>query len=255
MPYATPTPFWLSRAEVRELDRRAIEEFGVPGIVLMENAGRGAAEVLMRLNPERLPVTILCGPGNNGGDGFVMARHLDIHDYPVQIWLALRGDDVVVDRRPDDLGQRRLKLSADAQPNFRAAIASGIGMNVVRGSMNDRQREMLGDHLTPRTGWIVDALFGTGLDRALGPPFDEVVAAINASDNPVLAVDIPSGLDCDTGKPLGPTVKAAHTATFVGWKKGFLEPSANEWIGEVRVVDIGAPKKLVDHYRALRLGG
>ena len=80
-------PFWLSRSEVRELDRRAIDEFGVPGVVLMENAGRGAAELLMRLNPERQPVTILCGPGNNGGDGFVIARHLEIHDYPVRIWL------------------------------------------------------------------------------------------------------------------------------------------------------------------------
>ena len=69
--------FWLSRDEVRELDRRAIEGFGVPGVVLMENAGRGCAELLMRLNPERQPVVILCGPGNNGGDGFVIARHLD----------------------------------------------------------------------------------------------------------------------------------------------------------------------------------
>src|SRR5437588_674451 len=85
----------LTRAQVRELDRRAIEEYGVPGVVLMENAGRGAAEVLMRLNPVRKPILIYCGPGNNGGDGFVIARHLDIHGWPV--WLvrhatAWRGD-------------------------------------------------------------------------------------------------------------------------------------------------------------------
>ena len=80
-----PQPFYLSRDEVRELDRRAIEDFGVPGIVLMENAGRGAAELLMRLNPEKQPAVILCGPGNNGGDGFVIARHLDNHGWPVKV--------------------------------------------------------------------------------------------------------------------------------------------------------------------------
>ena len=82
--------FWLTRDEVRELDRRAIEGFGVPGIVLMENAGRGCAELLMRLNPERRPVVILCGPGNNGGDGFVIARHLDNHGWPVDIQVVAK---------------------------------------------------------------------------------------------------------------------------------------------------------------------
>src|SRR5439155_9943678 len=77
-------PFALSRDEVRELDRRAIDEFGVPGVVLMENAGRGCAELLMRLNPDRKPTVILCGPGNNGGDGFVIARHLDNHGWPAR---------------------------------------------------------------------------------------------------------------------------------------------------------------------------
>src|SRR5262249_28103155 len=98
-------------------------------------------------------------------------------------------------------------------------------------------------------GWIVDALFGTGLTRALGPPFDEVVAAVNASGRPVLSVDLPSGLDCDTGKPLGPTIRATHTATFVAHKKGFLAPDAAPWTGEVHVIDIGAPKNLLDEYR------
>src|SRR5437660_1812771 len=83
------TPFWLSRAEVRELDRRAIDEFGVPGVVLMENAGRGCAELLMRLNPDRKPTIILCGPGNNGGDGFVIARHLDNHEWPVKVFAVV----------------------------------------------------------------------------------------------------------------------------------------------------------------------
>src|SRR5438045_248871 len=88
----------LTRAQVRELDRRAIEEYGVPGVVLMENAGRGAAEVLMRLNPEGRPVFVVCGKGNNGGDGLVIARHLDNHGYRVIAWMphcwpqSLTGD-------------------------------------------------------------------------------------------------------------------------------------------------------------------
>jgi NAD(P)H-hydrate epimerase len=98
----------------------------------------------------------------------------------------------------------------------------------------------------------VDALFGTGLTRALGPPFDEIVAAVNARQRPVLAVDLPSGLDCDTGEPLGPTIRATHTATFVAIKKGFLNPASQPWLGEVHVLDIGAPKKLVDEFRRLR---
>jgi NAD(P)H-hydrate epimerase len=230
------TPFWLSRAEVRELDRRASEEFGVPSIVLMENAGRGAAELLMRLNPECSPVTILCGPGNNGGDGFVIARHLDNHGWPVHVRLFAS----------------RTRLSPDAKVNFRPVERGGIDWlpcSFEPGMSVDVMVQLEG--LLRSRGWVVDALFGTGLDRALGPPFDEVAAVVNACGNPVMAVDIPSGLDCDTGQPLGPTVKARHTATFVGWKKGFLQPSAKQWIGEVHVIDIGAPKKLVDEFRAV----
>jgi NAD(P)H-hydrate epimerase len=90
------------------------------------------------------------------------------------------------------------------------------------------------------------------LSRPLGPPFDDLVATINDSEKPVLAVDIPSGLDCDTGEPLGPTVRATHTATFVAPKRGFLNPDSREWTGEVHVIDIGAPRKLIDEYRARR---
>jgi NAD(P)H-hydrate epimerase len=98
------------------------------------------------------------------------------------------------------------------------------------------------------SSWIVDALFGTGLCRPLGSPYDEIATRINASGHNVLAIDIPSGLDCDTGEPLGPTIRATHTATFVALKKGFLNPSARAWIGEVHVIDIGAPRALVEEY-------
>jgi NAD(P)H-hydrate epimerase len=245
--------YWLSRDEVRELDRRAIEEYGVPGVVLMENAGRGCAELLMRLNPDRKPVVILCGPGNNGGDGFVIARHLDNHGWPVTTWLFAPAD-------PRPLNQLRVgthpRLTDDAGTNWDIYSASGnpvVDVDLDAPGFPVGWERNLTDQCQA-AGWVVDALFGTGLSRPLGPPFDEVVAQVNASGNPVLAVDLPSGLDCDTGEPLGPTVRATHTATFVAPKKGFRNPTSRDWTGEVHVIDIGAPRKLVGEFRALRRG-
>src|SRR3954447_6751199 len=206
------TPFHLTRAAVRELDRRAIHEYGVPGVVLMENAGRGAAELLVRLNYERQRVLILCGPGNNGGDGFVIARHLENAGLEVLAMLFLP---------PTAAG-----LTGDAAANHLIWTRSGHHAPPIRGDLTDYLGRVVLEDIALQRGWIVDALFGTGLARPLGPPFDEVVAAINASGRPVRAVDIPSALDCATGEPLGPTVRATHTATFVAPKQGFLNPNA-----------------------------
>jgi NAD(P)H-hydrate epimerase len=214
---------------MREFDRFAIQTCHVPGVVLMENAGRGAAEVLMRLNPERRPVLVVCGAGNNGGDGFVIARHLDLHGYPIMAWLAAPAH----------------KLSPDATANFHVVTRSGIRHFACEPPAADR---LSNDLLTFQDGWIADALFGTGLTGPLREPYDRVVAAINAGTAKVLAVDIPSGLDCDTGRPLGPTVRADHTVTFVAPKAGFAAPEAREWLGEVHVVGIGAPRKLLEEY-------
>jgi len=216
----------LTRAQVRELDRRAIEEYGVPGVVLMENAGRGAAEVLMRLNPERRLVVIHCGPGNNGGDGFVIARHLDLCGFPV--FLNCLEPEL---------------LHGDAAINYRIARKSGWSLG--RGEQAKKNQE--------GSVWNVDALFGTGLSRPLRAPYTNLVEIMNNSElralgDKVLAVDIPSGLDCDTGRPLGPTVRADHTVTFVAPKAGFAAPEAREWLGEVHVVGIGAPRKLLEEY-------
>ncbi len=226
----TIVPFALSRARARELDRRAIHEYGVPGIVLMENAGRGAAELLVRLNPERRRVLILCGPGNNGGDGFVMARHLQ--NAGIEVDPLLFG---TIEQLPPDARTNAL-IWQKCGPLWTVPVDWSLDVEarrIIEGSQ----------------GWIVDALFGTGLKRALGTPFDELVAAVNARNLPVLAVDLPSGLDCDTGSPLGPTIRATHTATFVTHKKGFVNPASSEWLGAVHVIDIGAPKRLVDEFR------
>jgi NAD(P)H-hydrate epimerase len=208
-----------SRDEARAMDRRAIEQLGVPGVVLMENAGREAAELLMALGWHG-SVVVCCGKGNNGGDGFVIARHLHNHQVPVRVLLFCRPEE----------------LSGDAAVNYHIIAKLGLPIDVYAGEPLD------GDALRRELGlaeWVVDALFGTGLTGAVRPPFDQVIEAINASPARVFAVDIPSGLDCDTGRPLGATLRADHTVTFGALKKGYANPAAREWLGQVHLVDIG----------------
>src|SRR5579875_2710143 len=168
----------LTREQVRELDRRAIEEFGVPGIVLMENAGRSMAELLRTLGISG-EVVICCGKGNNGGDGLVMARHLDNAGVHVRVLLFTNP----------------AQLSGDAAINYRIVAASGIRLETFVGPTLDEEhlRRQLAD-----ADWIVDALFGSGLRGPIQPPFDHIIAVLNTVPARIFAVDIPSGLDCDT---------------------------------------------------------
>lgn len=204
----------LTRDQARELDRRATDQYGLPSIVLMENAGRGVADTLCRFGIDGR-VVICCGGGNNGGDGFVVARHLDLRGYAVSVlcWADPR------------------RMSPDTQANFDALGDLPIGEDL---------DELAG------AAWIVDALLGTGSRGEPRPPFGEVIDAINRAGRPVLAVDLPSGLDCDTGEPARSTVRATHTCTFVAPKRGFLNPAAAPYLGQVHVLDIGAPRKLVE---------
>jgi NAD(P)H-hydrate epimerase len=214
---------YLTCAESRELDRRAQEEFGIPGIVLMENAGRNTAELLVSLGV-RGRVVICCGRGNNGGDGLVIARHLDIRGVPVQVLLFCRPEE----------------LTGDAATNCRIVQKAGIPLVVVPAAFAD---ETVHTRLHGAE-WIVDALFGSGLRGPVRPPFDRIIEAINSASARILAVDIPSGLDGDTGQPLGPTIRAHHTATMVAPKQGFASPASRAWTGEVHVIDIGLPRIL-----------
>jgi NAD(P)H-hydrate epimerase len=218
----------LSRAEVRDLDRRAIEEWGLPGAVLMENAGRGTAELLLTLGVHGR-VVVCCGKGNNGGDGFVIARHLDNRGFAVSVLLYAEPDG----------------LQGDAAIYYRVLARSGVSITVHAGAAF--QEEAVRQELA-EAEWVVDALFGTGLSSAVRPPFDRVIAHINDCMAKVLAVDLPSGLDCDTGRPLGSTVRALHTATMAAWKVGFREPAAQPWLGEVHLIDIGVPRRLLAEY-------
>lgn len=215
----------IDRRIAQEIDRRAMSEYGIPGLVLMENAGRGVADVLCRLGIAA-PVAICCGKGNNAGDGFVIARHLDLRGKPVHVLLWADPEE----------------LAGDAKVNFRILQGCGVPIEVF-GNRHDPQRT---ERLLAGAGWIVDALLGTGARGDPRPPLDGVIRTLNAADVPKLAVDLPSGLDCDTGRPGDPTIVAAHTCTFVAPKKGFFEPSAQAHVGRVHVLDIGAPRKLVE---------
>jgi NAD(P)H-hydrate epimerase len=227
----TPT---LTREQVRELDRRATAEFAVPSIVLMENAGRGTAELLVSLGIHGR-VAICCGKGNNGGDGLVVARHLDHRRVAVDVLLFAEAEQVTGDARVNLEVIRRMGLPLHELPRPQAELGT------VRS-------------LCAKADWVVDALFGTGLTGPIHSPLAEVVELINHSSARVLAVDLPSGLDADTGLPLGPTVRATHTATFVAWKRGFLTPSAAAWTGQIHVLSIGAPRRLVEEYLAANAG-
>ena len=214
----------LGKEEIRSLDRVSIDEFGVPGVVLMENAGAGAARLLEA--EERVgDVVVVCGRGNNGGDGFVIARHLDAAGRPVRVLLAAAAE----------------AYGGDAAVNLRVIQRSGIPIV----PLADADEVTWRRHLAGAT-WIVDAVLGTG---AAGSPRGAVALAIDAinatrdgAEGPrVLAVDLPSGLDADTGVPAGICVRADITATFVAEKAGFATPASARFTGRVHVVGIGAP--------------
>lgn len=214
----------LSRAEVRDIDRRASAEYGLPGLVLMENAGRSAAELLAELRIAG-PVTIVCGKGNNAGDGFVIARHLEIRGFEVEILSAVPAES----------------LSGDAAVFHRVVATSGIPCR----DLSEAPQSEWNDILASRSsGWIVDALLGTGLTGPAREPFATAIRAVNDSGRPVFAADVPSGLDCDRGSPAGPCIRATCTGTFVARKIGFDNPASLAWTGHVHVLDIGIPAAL-----------
>jgi NAD(P)H-hydrate epimerase len=214
---------------MREFDARAIDRYRVPSLVLMENAGRGSTDVLVR---ELLPaktagarVVILCGTGNNGGDGLVIARHLRVRGAEAVVLLA--GDPQ--------------RVSGDARANLDAWCGLGGELRTLG---PDGGAAALSDAVA-NADVVVDALFGTGLDRAIDGWFADLVRTMNASRALRLAVDLPSGLDADTGAALGVAVMAQVTVTFAHHKLGLLTPNGAGLAGRVHVVDIGVPGSLV----------
>jgi NAD(P)H-hydrate epimerase len=220
----------LSRFEVRSIDERARDEYGLSTLVLMENAGRGAAEVIRTRVPLESRVLIICGPGNNGGDGGVVARFLDCWGYLVEVvWLA-KFD----------------RLSPDAKVQYHILEQSKIIQTCQTSIKSSSNRPSC----LEEADWIVDAIFGTGLSRPIEGMFRTWIEWINSANKPVLSLDIPSGLDCDLGVPLGVSIRAKSTATFVSKKLGFLNPQANDYTGDIQVIEIGAPRRLLNEYQS-----
>ncbi len=215
----------LTRAEMRAFDAHAIESCGVPGVVLMENAGSGATDVIVRDalagDATRKHVVVVCGGGNNGGDGFVIARHLVTRGARVALFCVAQ----------------RSRLKGDARTN--ADGFAGIG-GVARPLASAADRRALAKEMANADA-VVDALFGTGLDRPITGEAVAILRAMNAAPCPRVAIDIPSGIDADTGATLGASVRADHTVTFAHPKQGLLTPRGVVATGVLHVVDLGVP--------------
>ena len=226
----------VSREQAREFDRYASEHAKVPSLLLMENAGRGATERLLALRAgEPGRVVILAGPGNNGGDGFVVGRRLRVLGHSVELWLLgdesrLIGDAAIMCRSYRELGG---ELRCIAGESSLAALAERLSA----------------------ADTIVDALFGTGLARPLEGIAARVVELVRQSSGFVLSLDIPSGLDANRGRILGAAVRANATVTFASEKLGHFTSDGAECCGQLELVDIGVPADLCQRtgYSATRL--
>lgn len=210
--------------EIQDLDRIAIEKYGVPSIALMENAGRLVTqEVLRHLPKQHQPrVCIFCGLGNNAGDGFVVARHLINRGVNTKIFL---------------IGQPG-KLKNDAAVNYRILKNCKYAIKSIHGIDKSIEQQIA------KADVIVDAIFGVGLNREVSDPFASIIRALNRSKKRIVSVDIPSGLDGTTGKIYGVCIRAYKTVTFSFVKKGFLKGQGPRHVGKVVVVDIGIPEEL-----------
>lgn len=227
-------PLILTREQSRRVDRIAIDEYGLPGVVLMENAGRGVVDVLLEAEPQLTStgsVAILCGKGNNAGDGFVIARHLEIRGVAVQTLLLCPAGELAGDARANYDILVRAKT-----PLVDLSSAAGV---------DEAALPALLDRHAGRASWLIDALLGTGAVGAPREPFRTAIAWMNAQAAQRLAVDVPSGLDCDSGEAAGEAVRAHVTCTFVAAKPGLVRPDAAPWVGHLRVVSIGVPARLV----------
>ena len=215
----------VTARQMQRLDRRAIDDIGIPSVLLMENAGRAVtAEALRALKHKaRASIAVICGMGNNAGDGFVAARHLLNCGIPVRVFLAGAPS----------------ALRDDTLLNYR--IFRRLGGRVC--AVGSRRRAFLRDiaHATV----IIDAIFGIGVNRIVGEPFKSIIECLNDARRLVVAADVPSGLDATTGRIHGVCVRAVTTVTFGCMKTGLLENQGPQYAGRVVVADIGIPKKLV----------
>jgi hydroxyethylthiazole kinase-like uncharacterized protein yjeF len=221
----------VSALEIQQLDRLAIEG-GIPSFILMENAGRGCAQlVLRRLRLKKnKQVCIVCGTGNNGGDGFVIARylaqaHVDVHVFVI-------GD----------------KKSLKQDPAINFAILKSMHLPLyIRKRWSKEDRNKLRE-----AEMIVDALFGIGLNRPLENSFQKVIEIMNHESQYTVSIDVPSGLNATTGKKEGACIDADQTITFTFAKQGFFINDGPGVVGRLNIIDIGIPAALKDRIKSGR---
>lgn len=218
----------VTAAQMREMDQTTIADFGLPGRVLMENAGLGATRVMLARFPDLKTrrVGVLAGRGNNGGDGFVMARYLAQQGVRVSVFLLARRHDV-----KGDAAANLPLLDPLAVPVYEMPDPAAFA------EQKPRLRHQ---------GVWVDAMLGTGLTSDVRPFYQEVIEFINNSGKPILAVDIPSGLSSDTGKPCGTSIQATVTASFAYPKIGHILYPGAELTGRLEIIDIGIPPHIAD---------
>jgi NAD(P)H-hydrate epimerase len=225
----------LTAAQMREADRRTTGEIGIPSLVLMENAGRQVVAAMEALHDDLVDrhVGILCGRGNNGGDGFVVARTLAQRGVDVSIFLVGNVSDV----------------RGDARVNLE--ILGRLGLNVVE--IGDSQAWELHSTEVNACTLLVDAIFGTGLNAPLSGLLETVVADVNGSGIPVVSIDLPSGLSADSHEPIGDSIEAGMTVTLGAPKISLVLPPAETRAGDIVIADIGIPSEVFDALEGPRI--
>ncbi len=225
----------LNAAQMREADRQTIDEIGIPSMVLMENAGRQVVAALEAAYDDLQDrhVAVLCGPGNNGGDGFVVARTLHQRGVDVSIFVLVATS----------------AIKGDARQNVE--ILGRLGLTVVE--IADEQAWELHFSEISACDLIVDAIFGTGLRGPVAGMLETVVADINGSGIPVTAIDLPTGLSADRAEPLGDCIRAGLTVTLAAPKLPLVLPPGESQAGNIVVADIGIPPEVIENLSGPRL--
>ncbi len=257
----------VTASQIKKIDRRAVDDFSIPTLILMENAGRSVADLAERVIPEcfkresrsspsllarkaggptkafgddtrrRAKILIVCGKGNNGGDGFAAARHLFNRGHKVSVVLLGKPSE----------------LKGDAKTNFQILKKMRVSINII----HDRRGEVV----SPRAGkpgpykrlnmliqnldLIIDAIFGTGLDREVVGLAREVISILNEAGRKILSIDIPSGMNGDSGEVMGIAVQATVTGTLAAPKTSMMSKAARKFTGKIEVLDISIPRKLL----------
>jgi NAD(P)H-hydrate epimerase len=223
----------VTSEEMRELDRRAVERCGIPALALMEKAGEGVArhalELLKGLSVAEHLVTVCCGRGNNGGDGLVVARLLKAAGLEVMAFIAPPKRDG--------------GYSPEVKANLARALEAGVSVHEVSDELVELDIRLRSSAL------LVDALLGTGSSGKPAGPVHRMIQCMMKAGRPILAVDVPSGIDPNTGYHSGAVVAATRTCALGLPKRGLLAAPAARYVGELRVVDIGFPRELVEGFR------